>query len=86
MNFDTMEMATNTVGEAMLKLEQEYDFYKKNKPILIEEYKGQFIIIKGQKVHDSYPSREEALEKALHFHRYSAIDATISCGNVRTSP
>lgn len=44
-------------------LEKEYQYFLKHKDSLLKEYEGKFVVIIGDKVVDSYSSREEALKK-----------------------
>lgn len=50
-------------------LDKEYRYFLKNKDKLINEYEGKFIVIVGEKVVGSYPSREEALKEASASHK-----------------
>jgi hypothetical protein len=47
-----------------MALEQEYNYFLKNRPALLKDYKDQFIVIVGEKVVGSYSSQEEALKDA----------------------
>ena len=49
-------------------LEKEYEYFLKKKDALLKEYEGKFVVIIGDKVVDSYSSREEALKKASSTH------------------
>ena len=45
-------------------LEKEYQYFLKHKDTLLKEYEGKFIIIIGNEVIGSHPSREKALKEA----------------------
>ena len=45
-------------------LEKEYQYFLKHKDALLKEYEGKFVVIIGEKIVDSYSSREEALREA----------------------
>ncbi len=50
-------------------LEKEYDYFLKNRDILLKEYEGKFIVIIGNEVVGSYSSREEALKETYSKHK-----------------
>ena len=47
----------------MIPLEKEFDFFVNNQKILVEKYKGKYIVIKNEKVLGAYDSLAEAVEK-----------------------
>jgi hypothetical protein len=50
-------------------IEQEFEFYQKNKAALISKYPDQYIVIKNAHVIGSYSSRVEALEATQKDHK-----------------
>ncbi len=50
-------------------LEKEFDYYLKNKQILIKDYLNKFIVIMDERVVGSYASQEEALKEASKNHK-----------------
>lgn len=48
-----------------MSLEQERVFFEREKANWLVHHEGQFVLIKGQKVHGFFPSEKEAFEKGL---------------------
>ena len=51
--------------EVFMSLEKEQALFKKEKNTFLKSHKGQFVLIKGKKVHGFFPTEEKAFEKGL---------------------
>jgi len=49
----------------MTNLDKEYTFFKKNQKELLKRYIGKYIVIKGEKVLNSYISEAEAYSETV---------------------
>lgn len=47
--------------------EKNYEWFKKNLPALIKEYRNQFIVVHEESMKGAYPSFDVALTEALKF-------------------
>ena len=52
----------------MGNLDKEFKFYRENKEKFLSEYKGKFIVIKGEKVIGIYQDKMEAIQKTQEEH------------------
>lgn len=47
----------------MIPLEREFEFFLKNQKVLVEKYKGKYVVIKNEKILGAYDTLTEAVEK-----------------------
>ncbi|MBM4171726.1 MAG: hypothetical protein FJ214_07665 [Ignavibacteria bacterium] len=56
-----------------MKLEKEFKYYLENQEMLVKEYNGKYIVIKGEKILGAYNSHREALENTVAIHKLGSF-------------